>query len=361
MAQESDYTPPNATQIETAEKQLLEQQTVIEYDTKEFTIELLVQKFKPKENEEPDVFVPDYQRQFNWDDRRQSRFIESVLIGLPIPFLFFADKSDGRLEIVDGLQRLSTCAQFLDAQLTLVGLERLSGLDGFRFNDLSKAQQRRFKNRTIRSIVLAQTATEQDRRDLFDRINTGSLIAEPAEVRRGSLPGKLTNLIDQLASDPTFNTLCPTTEQEKRERGREELILRFFALGDGLTGYKDRVRQFLDSWLKQKNKDAEQSPELIEQYRERFLKVMAFVAQNFPNGFKKTAKSTTTPRVRFDAIAVGSWWALQKNPNLHPQSTTEWLDSEEFFILTTSSAANVRSRIEGRIEYVRDRLLGVKS
>jgi hypothetical protein len=359
MAKDVPYTPPTLEEVAAAEGQLLKQQTVIEYDTKEFTIELLVKKFEGEEGEEPDIYVPHYQRAFNWDPRRQSRFIESVLIGLPIPFLFFADMADGRLEVVDGRQRLSTCAEFLSSELVLVGLERLSELDGFKFSDLPKPQQRRFKNRTIRTIVLSQNATEQDRRDLFDRINTGSLIAEPAEVRRGALPGKFTDLIDRLAKDSTFNKLCPTTEQEQREREREELVLRFFALGDGLNGYSDRISEFLDAWLKKKNAESEQNPDQTRPYEERFNRVMLFVDKHFPYGFRKNEKSKTTPRVRFDAIAVGTSWALEQKPALKPKTpVTDWLASEEFFTLTTSSAANVRSRILGRIGYVRDQLLG---
>ena len=170
---------PDAKQVEAANQQLLNEQRVVEYDTKEFTIELLVQKFGVDGGAEDDIYVPPYQRQYTWGPDRRSRFIESVLMGLPIPFLFFGDMKDGRLEVVDGSQRLRTCRAFLHDVLELAGCERLNELDGFHFSDLPKAQQRRFKNRTIRAVVLTPNATEYDRRDLFDRINTGSLIARP--------------------------------------------------------------------------------------------------------------------------------------------------------------------------------------
>lgn len=355
-----EYTKPTPAKVAAADEQLLEQQRIIEYDTKEFTVELLVQKFGDG-GDDDDIFVPPYQREFSWDERRQSRFIESVLMGLPIPFLFFGDMKDARLEVVDGSQRLRTCKAFLNDALTLVGCERLDLLDGFRFSDLTKAQQRRFKNRTIRAVVLSQNATDEDRRDLFDRINTGSLVAQPAEVRRGSLPGPVTDLIDELASDPLFQKLCPMSKAAEKLRDREELVTRFFAFSDrfkdDLPGYKDRVSEYMDQWLEDANLRAQRDSKLLPNLRARFKKVMAFVDRHFPYGFAKGPRSRFTPNVRFDAIAVGVAEALRSKPNLKPATPEDWLKSDEFFNLTTSNAANVRSKILNRVSFVRDRLL----
>jgi hypothetical protein len=358
---EREYLRPTADKLEAAEKQILEQQRIVEYDTKEFTIELLVQKLG-EGGDGDDIYIPSYQRQFTWDPWRQSRFIESVLIGLPIPFLFFSDMKDGRLEVVDGSQRLRTCQAFVNDELALVGCERLDQVDGFCFSDLSKAQQRRLKNRTIRAVVLSPNATEADRRDLFDRINTGSLIAKPAEVRRGSLPGKVTDLIVELATDENFKALCPMSETSVRLRLREELVTRFFTFSErfkeDLPNYKDRVKEYLDTWLEDANARAEKQPAAIAKLRADFHKVMSFIAKNFPHGFAKNGRSKFTPNVRFDAISVGVAEALRQKPRLTPAVPPgKWLDSDSFFEVTTSSAANVRSKIVDRISYVRDQLL----
>ena len=87
-------------QVEAAERQLKELQRQVEYDTKDYTLELLLDKF-----EKGDFYIPDYQRQFVWKPNNRSLFIESVLLGLPIPFMFFAGCDDGRLEIIDGAQQ----------------------------------------------------------------------------------------------------------------------------------------------------------------------------------------------------------------------------------------------------------------
>lgn len=356
-----DAIRPSEVAVTEASEQLLQYQRTLEYDTKEFTIELLVQKFGSGD-ESADIFVPLYQRHFSWDEWRQSRFMESVLMGLPVPFLFFGDMADGRLEIVDGLQRLSTCSHFLRDQLVLVGCEKIPSLDGFRFSDLPGPQQRRLKNRTIRAVVLSQRATEEDRRDMFDRINTGSLIATPAEIRRGSISGPVSELIDQLATDSQFERLCPMSDANVRLRQREELITRFFALSDrfaeDLPHYKDRLSDYLDDWLKDANKMAKGKKKEVASLKKKFRSMLDFVEAYFPYGFAKKPQSKFTPNVRFDAIAVGVAEAqriagTEFRPKVLPVT---WLTSDDFMEFTTSNAANVRSRIVNRIEYVRDRL-----
>ena len=108
----------------------------MKYDLRDFTIDYIVQQFQQ------DLFyVPDYQREFVWDLRRQRRFIESVILGLPIPMMFVADMEDGRLEIVDGAQRIQTLEAFQDDSLQLDGLTRLASLNGFKHSDLPIPQQ----------------------------------------------------------------------------------------------------------------------------------------------------------------------------------------------------------------------------
>ena len=351
-------------QVSLAMAQLEESQRILDYDTKEWTLDVLIQKFTGQDDEDADIYVPPYQRKFNWGERKQSRFIESLLIGLPIPFLFFADMPDGRLEVVDGNQRINTCKVFLSDSLTLVGLERIPELDGFQYRDLSKSQRRRLRNRSIRAVVLSQKASEEDRRDLFDRINTGSLIAQPVEVRRGAYPGPITDLIDELANDQRFIKLCPITETAKKKREGEELITRLFCFGEGLDGYRDRVKDFLRDWVKSANQRAEGNSLIVKAYRDQFHNVMCFVEKFIPQGFAKKPSAKTTPRVRFDALAVGALLAIKEDDGLlqtGPKiAVADWLDSDDFFALTTSSSANVRSRIERRQYYVKNMLLGKK-
>lgn len=336
-----------------AEQQIVEEKEPVSYDTREYPVEVLIKKF-----EENEFFIPNYQRSFVWekDKEKMSKFIESVILDLPIPYLFFADDGEtGKLEIIDGSQRIRTLRSFFLNQFPLEGLEVLDSLNGFYYNDLIESRQRRFLRKTLRSIELTERASADIRRDLFARINTKPYDLLPMEVRKGTFDGDFYNFIDACSKDPLFVILCPiSTEREKRGEG-QELILRYFAYCEKYQDFVHRVDDFLDEYMKDKHENGFNANELKAQYDS----MLAFVNTYFPNGFKKTATSKSTPRVRFEALAVGVTLALRDNPNLQPTNVTDWLQSDEFKEHTTSDASNSKTKVIGRIEFVKNRLLGI--
>jgi hypothetical protein len=346
----------DASAKEAAESEILERSKRIDSFLSEYTIEFLADKMKGGH-----FVVPPYQREFTWEPRRKSRFIESVLMGLPIPFLFFWEMPDGRLEVVDGSQRLRTIEEWVHGGLQLGELEELPALSNSRFTDLLEARQRKVKNRSIRGIVLNEKADDQARFDMFERINTGSKAANKAEVRRGALGGPFIDLVIELAKNPHFAKIAPVPEKALNEREREELVTRFFAYGDGLDGYRDRPAIFLFDYTRRMNERFEQNPKLIAEYKVRFAEMVKFIEQHSPNGFRKTKTSTTTPRVRFEALAVGSYLAIQAKPKLAINGpsvpVSDWVDSTAFSDVTTSDGANVVSKLRARVNFVRNRLL----
>ena len=227
----------------TADAQIKSLQRQINYDTKDYTVELVVQKFKKDE-----FFIPDYQRGFVWKEKNKSSFIESVLLGLPIPFMFFADCEDGKLEIIDGAQRVQTLVAFVTGKLVLSQLPKLSALHGFRFDDLSEAQKRRFWNRPLRIVVLEESTPKDVRQDIFNRINTSGIKAKESEIRRGSYPGRLTDYIDACSANERFVKLCPVTDAQEIRRERFELLLRFFAYSNCYLEFDHAVKDFLDEF-----------------------------------------------------------------------------------------------------------------
>lgn len=340
-----------------AEAQIVEQTKRIEFYLTEYSVELLAGKMQSG-----DFVIPKYQREFTWEPERKSRFIESVVMGLPIPFLFFWEMPDGKLEIVDGSQRLRTLQEFLHNGLRLTALDGLTLMSGFTFADLPESRQRKVKNRSIRGIILNEHADEEARFDLFDRINTGSMIANKAEVRRGVLSGPFQTLVTQLAELPALAQLTPMSASDVKKREREELVTRFFAYSDGLDGYRDRPSEFLFNYVQKMNAAVMADPAMIETYRRRFVDTMAFVAQVFPFGFRRNENGRATPRARFEAIAVGAQLARIQNPGLtaaQVPAVDGWLTSDGFRKVTGSDGANAIARLRERTEFVRDRLLGV--
>ena len=344
-------------QIEATENQIVEQSKRIDFYITEYSVEILANKMRDEE-----YVVPAYQREFTWEASRQSKFIESLLMGLPIPFIFFWEMPDGKLEIVDGSQRLRTIQEFILGDLRLGTLDQLTLMSGLRFTDLPDSRQRKIKNRSIRGIVLNEHADEAARLDMFERINTGSKIANTAEVRRGALAGPFLDLVIELGKDPKFIKLSPMAKKLVDERGREELVSRFFAYGDGLVNYHDRPADFIFEYSKSMNERFNRDPDLADEYRERFHRTMKFIRNVFPFGFSKTEGGRATPRARFEAIAVGSDFALREKPELANFSASQakvgnWIGGKEFRDVTGSDGANAIARLRGRIDFVKSRLV----
>lgn len=335
------------------------QRKVITYDTFDFTVELLLNKFSPVNpivDEDKDVFIPDYQRNFVWKDEQKARFIESVILGLPIPIMFFAKTKDNNMEIIDGSQRIRTLYDFYNNKIKLMHLKKLDMLNNFRYSDLPLSQKKNFKNSILRVAVI-NNATSEIKKDLFDRINTSSTKAEPMEVRIGSHTGKFMDFILSCAQNKTFISLTPMSNQLIKKRNREELVLRLFAYAENLSSYSNNVKNMLDKYLEQKNDKVSDND--IFEYQRRFDKLLEFVKKNFPHGFRiKNLNSKNISRIEFEAIAIGSYLALLENPQLDKVDTS-WLNNTEFInYVTTDGRSNTNERVLGRIGYVKTHLLG---
>jgi hypothetical protein len=354
-------TPPvNAEKANLVDEQIDQLQKITDYEIREWPIEVLVEKFtNGKDTDESEVFIPDYQREMVWSAKQQSRFIESILIKLPVPFIFAADVKDGPrqgcLEIIDGSQRIRTLDNFLSNKLTLEGLTRLSNAVGLRFTDLSKPRQLRFKRSTIRVIELTEQADEDARREMFERLNSGGTKLTSMEVRRGVVDGPFMQFVSECAEYALFRNLVVLSERNAKRKEFEELVLRFFAYLNNYLNFQKSVESFLTDYLRDMNSGFSDQVKL--EMRTEFEKVLAFVDVNFPNGFKRTGYNTV-PRIRFEAIAVGVALALRVNSNLKPADVSEWLDSPDFIRHTRSDASNSRPKLINRIHYVRDNLLG---
>lgn len=346
------------------ENQIISNQQSVSYDTREFTVELVVSKYKEGiENDQNEIYVPEYQREFVWDNERRSKFIESVILGLPIPFMFVAEMPDtGRLEIVDGSQRIRTLNAFLDNKLKLSKLDMLTHLEGFYFKDLTIPRQRKFKNSVLRMVVLSDKTTEKVRMEMFKRINKGPDLVNSMELRKGLLQGSFRDFIyKECAVNEIFTKLCPLTALARDRQDAQELILRFFAFYDEYPNYTKGLSNFLDTYLERKNSgfsDDERKEKIVV-----FENMLAFVEKHFPTGFvKPVSKIRLASKIYFESLSVGIAFALREDTGLLNKQNIDisWLNSIEFKkvvepVFNTHSTKGIKSRID----FVKNRLLGL--
>lgn len=363
----------SSDKINKVEEQIRQQSKPVDYKTLEYPIEIIVQKYLDGEDEdENEIFIPDYQREMVWSEENQSKFIESIFLGLPIPYIFVADVSSevesedsARLEIIDGTQRVRTLARFLQNELVLENLKKLTELNNLRFQDLSGSRQKRFKRIPLRMIQLTEEADEGIRRDLFERINSGSIELNEMEKRIGGQPGLFLDLIQDIAKTSKLQELCHFSRVQKDRRDPQEYVLRFYAFLYQYKEYPGKVHVFLDNFLieqnnnlkKLKQENLEAFDDRINQMNQEFNSMLDFISQNCPEVFAIGVKKIRpTTRSKFESISVGVSLALRENPNLKCKNFN-FLKTELFNYLTDKNSSSSRQKVEQRIEYVRDHLL----
>ncbi|NES82459.1 MAG: DUF262 domain-containing protein [Moorea sp. SIO2B7] len=204
------------------------------------------------QNKEIDIH-PDFQRFFRWSEHQKSTFIESILLGIPIPPIFVSQRDDGVWDVVDGVQRLSTIYEFVgilktenrEQNKSKVALQKttyLPSLEGKKWDDpndpdnsFTQTQRLLIKRAKIAVNIVEKESDEMIKYELFQRLNTGGSIATPQEVRNCillMLNKDLYELMRSLANHESFRTCIALSDRLYEEQYDLELVLRFILLFD---------------------------------------------------------------------------------------------------------------------------------
>lgn len=210
------------------------------------------------------IIRPPFQRLFRWNDDQKSRLIESILIGIPLPSIFVAQDEEGRWELVDGLQRISTILQLqglLDKQiypqLTLIGTKYLPSLDGLVWDSsddsvksLTPAQRRDIKRAKIDLKIVQRGSDPKTKFDLFQRLNSFGSDLSTQEIRNAQLVGvnpEFVEWLGELANYQPFTRVVRLADSQLEQKYNEELVLRFLYLHKLDDQKLKRIRNFQDS------------------------------------------------------------------------------------------------------------------
>lgn len=199
-------------------------------------------------NNPPEIdLYPEFQRKGNlWDDGKQSRLIESILINFPLPAFYFDGTDDDNWLVVDGLQRLSAIRNFaIDKTLKLKDMEYLKNLEGDTFDSLPRAIQRKIEEAQIIAYIIKAGTPLEVKYNIFRRINTGGLVLEPQEIRHALNQGLPARTVAEMAQFHEFKIATENKISSERMLDRE-FITRFIAF------YLNEPAQYtpdLDSFL----------------------------------------------------------------------------------------------------------------
>ena len=171
---------------------------------------------------------PSYQRASVWNKKQKSELIESILMGIPLPIMYFFQDNQGIKQVVDGKQRLTTLFDFLDNQFTLSELTVMPGLKGKKFDDLDGLYQGKIEDYKLSINVIKPPTPDRIKFDIFDRVNRGGTRLNNQEMRNAIYQGEATKLLDRLKDDENFKKATDDSIRSKVMKDRY-MILRFIA------------------------------------------------------------------------------------------------------------------------------------
>lgn len=210
---------------------------------------------------------PDFQRNFIWDKTRQSRLIESIFLGLPLPSIYLSQYDDGRLTIVDGLQRLSTIKYFMEDQLILSNLEYFKDCNGKTYSQLesilSPLRLRRFGQTQIMCFVIDYRSPSKLKFDLFRRLNTGGKPLNNQEIRNCLSRPEPQRILKQIVQSKEYITATDGSVKDVRMEAQESVLRFMYFYGQyteqhPLGNYNGYMDDTLDDFVDFLNKNGEE-------------------------------------------------------------------------------------------------------
>ncbi len=266
----------------------------------DYPVESLVRRVR-----QGDIFIPAFQRQYVWKLPQASRFVESLLLGLPVPGIFLSKEEEtNKLLVIDGQQRLETLRRFYDgefgdSEFPLRGVQK--PFEGKGYADLEEEDRRKLDDSIIHLTVVKQDSPEEDKSSIyhiFERLNTGGTALTPQQIRNALFHGKpLTALLERINLIPEWRTIMGKVSPSAKDT---ELILRFLALFDDSANYAPPMKGFLNAFMQ---RHASASTKDLSEYQ-RVFALTADVASRCL-GSKPFRPSGPFNAAVFDAVMVG--------------------------------------------------------
>lgn len=325
---------------------------------------------------------PAFQRYFRWSSAQKTRFIESLLLGLPIPSIFVHQRMDGVWDVVDGVQRLSTILEFmgllkdregtLSEPTQLEATDYLPALKGLYWSEeqgtpsLEASLQRIIKRAPLDVKIISRESDENSKYDLFERLNTGGSALSDQELRNALLlmhNSEYSDFLERLSTDNNFIDTTLLTEKNLSESYDKELILRFLLLSSTSNDDLKRIGDLSDFLTKGALQQAKQttSPDAFQKLSDSFTKTFSCISKATTGGaFRKWNVEKNRFQGGFtvsayEAITLGvhsnlECWENKPPTELETHICKLW--SEESFV-AKSGGVRANTRIQNIVPFAR--------
>lgn len=319
-----------------------------------------------------DIFVPTFenekqltddidafQREYVWPRPKADRFIESLLLGLPVPGIFLVKEDSGRLLVLDGHQRLHTLQCFYNGVIAREEY-RLAGIqerfNGKTYKELDVEDRRRLDDSIIHSTIVKQEEPSEDWSSIysiFERLNTGGISLQPQEIRMALYHGPFSALLRDINTFEAWRKLMGPISKRLKD---VEIILRFYALLYHHSTYKSPMKDFLNRYMATNKHLKQQSKSTLKTV---FIETVSVIENTL--GINAFRPERTINAALADALMVGVGTAIIRsgsvNRNRLVMAKKELLDNPEFMeaISTgTSQEFKVNKRISKAILAIAD-------
>ncbi|WGE59492.1 DUF262 domain-containing protein [Actinobacillus equuli] len=330
-----------------------------------------------------ELLKPELQRKYVWDKVEASRFIESILLGLPIPSIFLARTVENNMLIIDGYQRIMTVYDYVKKGIfskdnSIFRLTKNEKINerwrGKAFHELSESDQKKIRQTTIHAIIFESKNKRQDRNDsslyqIFERINTSGKVLKPQEIRNCVYQGPLNRLLFELNLNLKWRALFGSQLEDSRMSDLE-FILRFLGLKDSSIKDKNEgqisLKKYLNDFM---GNEVYNTDSYINESKNIFIDTMNKIYELFgDNAFHNLSSDGVTYQSRFhptifDSISIATAYAIEKNINFsHIENVRDkhmnLLNNSQFKEFITIRTTNVE-HINGRIKLATSILYGI--
>jgi hypothetical protein len=339
-----------------------------------------------KRSNELDI-SPDYQRLFRWSEGARSRFIESLLLEMPVPPIYVVEEEDGRYMLIDGLQRISSYLHLrgeleathldppvtLGEKLVLVDCDIVEDLNGKTFDDLGTALQIRLKRAFVRVEVVRKGSDAKFKYHMFKRLNTGGESLTPQQIRNCTirlLDPRFNDYIIELSKEEAFEKCISILPQERRlDAFDQELVLRFLAFKNNITAFRHDVADFLTEYMEAVSDPEVHYPFDYDEERAIFKKTFTLLDRSigeYSFAFVNPARRILTRGfsvLHYEAFTLGIQPSLnrlnaedQEQMNRLKEVLLEIKHDLTFVKITTGGGKNSPGPLRDRINFVRERV-----
>ncbi len=305
------------------------------------------------------IIDPIFQRVNVWNSEQKQELIESILMGIPIPIMYFFEDKEGKRQVVDGRQRLTTVFEFMNNKFALKNLKILQEQNGKKFDDLEPILQGKVERFVFLIYVIQPPTPEKIKFDIFDRINRGGTRLNNQEMRNGLYQGKATELLNKLVKLECFKQATDNGISSTRMKDKYVVLrfLSFYMLYDSWLDnieYKSDIDDFLAKTMEFINTlNDDKIEELVDVFRIAMQNSYAVLGEN---GFRFEAKTKSIRPINMALFEVMVYLFTNikyTNKNLLKQeieNLKQEFDDGGTFLSNMDSSTNVGYRFNKVIE-----------